>query len=336
MKILGIETSCDETAVAIYDDQSGLLSHALYSQSSLHELYGGVIPELASRDHLKKIIPLLENTLVSAKIKKEKIDAIAYTAGPGLIGALMIGSAVAHAIGFALKIPLIPVNHLEGHLLSPFIETDNAVFPFLALLASGGHTQLIEAHELRNYQLLGETLDDSVGEAFDKTAKILGLPYPGGAKLSKLATKGRANRFKFPRPMTTKPNLDFSFSGLKTHALNCFESSDKSDQTKADIAYAFEDAATDTLIIKCQKALKKTGHHRLVVAGGVSANLTLRKKLDFLGSKLNLKIYYPSAEFCTDNGAMIAYAGFKNFSPPNYHTTSAIKARARWDLSVPF
>lgn len=355
MVILGIETSCDETGVALYDGKRNrLLAHKLYSQVTLHAKFGGVVPELASRDHVRKLLPLVKELLQEANLKLEDLGMIAYTAGPGLIGALLVGASFAKSLGFALKIPVIPVHHMEAHLLVPLLEDNPPHFPFLALLVSGGHTQLIEAVEFGKYKILGETVDDAVGEAFDKVAKILQLPYPGGPELAKLAINGKHGRFNFPRPMTNRPGLDFSFSGLKTYALNCYReirnegvmaeeaagadvdasasasvggaaakgmgigigknveiNGDK--QTKADIAYAFQDAATDSLVIKCRRALKQVGYKQLVVAGGVSANAMLRQKLDKMGESIGVNIYYPRLEFCTDNGAMVAYAGFRHY-----------------------
>ncbi|MDR1057891.1 MAG: tRNA (adenosine(37)-N6)-threonylcarbamoyltransferase complex transferase subunit TsaD [Coxiellaceae bacterium] len=310
MLVLGIETSCDETGVAIYDTERGLLSHKLYSQVRLHAEFGGVVPELASRDHVQKLLPLVKSVLDGAKITLRNLNGIAYTAGPGLIGALLVGAAFAKALGFVLKIPVVPVHHMEAHLLAPFLEPNPPVFPFLALLVSGGHTQLIEAKEFGKYKILGETLDDAVGEAFDKVAKILGLPYPGGPALAKLALKG-STRFSFPRPMVNKRGLSFSFSGLKTCALNYLREFGNDEKTRAEIAFAFQDAATDALVIKCERAMKGINLPRLIIAGGVSANNVLREKLDRLGEEEKVRVYYPRLEFCTDNGAMIAYTGAK-------------------------
>ncbi len=313
MIILGIETSCDETGVAIYDTERNLITHQLHSQVALHAKFGGVVPELASRDHVCKILPLIKKVLADANIELKNLDAIAYTAGPGLVGALLVGAAFAQSLAYALKIPAVAVNHMEAHLLAPLLEPDPPEFPFLALLVSGGHTQLIEVAEFGKYEILGETADDAAGEAFDKVAKILNLPYPGGPELEKLAKQGDAKRFRFPRPMVNRPGLDFSFSGLKTFALNCFHEFGDDPQTKADIAYAFQDAVVDTFAIKCRRAIRQTGLTRLVVAGGVSANKMLRQKLDHMASIENTKIYYPRLEFCTDNGAMVAYAGWRRF-----------------------
>ena len=334
MIILGIETSCDETGVAVYDAKRGLLAHKLYSQVMLHAEFGGVVPELASRDHVRKLLPLVKEVMGEARVELQDLAAIVYTAGPGLVGALLVGAAFANALSFVLKIPAIAVNHMEAHLLAPFLEPDPPDFPFLALLVSGGHTQLIEATAFGKYQILGETLDDAVGEAFDKVAKILKLPYPGGPELAKLAKKGNPKRFCFPRPMVNRKGLNFSFSGLKTFALNCFREFGDDDQTRADIAYAFQDAATDSLVIKCRRAIEQTNLTQIVVAGGVSANETLRQKLDHMGKEESLKVYYPRLEFCTDNGAMIAYAGWRYFVAGQRRDSSdmEIKVFPRWEL----
>ncbi|MFT5452759.1 MAG: N6-L-threonylcarbamoyladenine synthase, partial [Enterobacterales bacterium] len=306
MLILGIESSCDETGVAIYDEDKGIIADVLHSQVKLHAQYGGVVPELASRDHIRRTVPLVREALAIAGIEGDELDAIAYTAGPGLIGALLVGASMARSLAYAWKCPAVPVHHMEGHLLAPMLETPAPNFPFIALLVSGGHTQLIKVKGVGQYELLGESLDDAVGEAFDKTAKILGLGYPGGPALAALATKGTAGVHKFPRPMTNRPGLDFSFSGLKTFAANTIRASeDLTDQAKADIAYAFEEAVCETLAIKCRRAIKETGYNTLVVAGGVSANLQIRKRLSEVMDEFNGKVFYPRPEFCTDNGAMI-------------------------------
>jgi N6-L-threonylcarbamoyladenine synthase len=331
MIILGIETSCDETGVAIYDSKRNLMLHRLYSQIATHAKFGGVVPELASRDHVRKILPLLEQVLVDAKIALQDLDAIAYTAGPGLIGALLVGSAFATSLSFALKIPTIAINHMEAHLLAPLLEPNPPDFPFLALLVSGGHTQLIEATALGKYTILGETVDDAAGEAFDKVAKILQLPYPGGSELEKLAQKGDPKRFHFPRPMVNRRGLNFSFSGLKTFALNCFRKFGSDEQTKADIAYAFQEAVVDTFVIKCRRAIQQTGLKKLVIAGGVSANSVLRQKLKQMTTEEGVSIYYPRLEFCTDNGAMIAYAGFRHFVN-NKKSAMEIKVYPQWEI----
>ncbi len=319
MRVLAIESSCDETGVAIYDSELGLLSHALYSQIDMHAIYGGVVPELASRDHIRKSIPLIKEVLAGANCTSDDLDGIAYTCGPGLAGALLVGACLARSLAWSWGLPALGIHHMEGHMLAPLLEENAPEFPFVALLVSGGHTQLVEVKGIGQYQLLGESIDDAAGEAFDKTAKMMDLPYPGGPQLAKLAINGDPERFVFPRPMTDRPGLDFSFSGLKTAARNtilkCKEQRDKEDgsdlseQDKADIALAFERAVVETLAIKCKRALLQTGHKRLVIAGGVSANKTLRKKLHELMEKLRGEVYYPRPEFCTDNGAMIAYAG---------------------------
>lgn len=330
MRILGIETSCDETGLAIYDEQKGLLAHALHSQVALHAPYGGVVPELASRDHILKLLPLLQEVLQQAGAPLASINGIAYTAGPGLVGALLVGAGAAKGLGFALNIPTIGVHHMEGHLLAALLEKPVPDFPFLALLVSGGHTLLVEVKGIGHYHILGESLDDAAGEAFDKTAKLLGLPYPGGPALANLAESGNSKRFHFPRPLTEKPGLDFSFSGLKTFTMNTLRDTAQSFQDKADVAYAFQEALVDTLWIKCTRALKQTGLTRLVVAGGVGANLSLRKRLSELQA-LNCEIYYPRLEFCTDNGAMIAFAGYQRFKMGMTENLE-INVRPRWPM----
>jgi len=332
MRVLGIETSCDETGLAIYDSERGLLAHALYSQVAMHAEFGGVVPELASRDHVRRIIPLVEEVLKKANLRGEELEGIAYTKGPGLVGALLIGAMVGRALGFAWNIPTVGVHHLEGHLLAPCLESDYPAFPFLALLVSGGHTELVKVSGLGSYQLLGDTLDDAVGEAFDKTAKLLGLNYPGGAALEKLAEQGNPSRFTFPRPMVDRPGLDFSFSGLKTFALRTVESNELTDQTKADIARAFQEAVVDTLVIKCRRALQKTGLERLVVAGGVGANMALRHALQMMCEKQKASLYFPRFEFCTDNGAMIAYVGCKRLLAGEKEDLS-VEVFPRWPLN---
>ena len=333
MKVLGIETSCDETGIAIYDDKRGLIANQLYSQISLHADYGGVVPELASRDHIRKAIPLIQTALQEAGLTNQDIDGIAYTSGPGLIGALLVGASIGRSLAYAWNVPAIEVHHMEGHLLAPMLEDNPPQFPFIALLVSGGHTQLISVSGIGQYQLLGESIDDAAGEAFDKTAKLLGLDYPGGAKLSKLAQNGSENRFIFPKPMTDRPGLDFSFSGLKTYAANTVHQHEPLDeQTKADIAKAFEDALVDTLVIKSRRALEQTGLSRLVIAGGVSANQTLRKKLAKLMQERHGNVYYPRVEFCTDNGAMIAYAGMIHLKQQQISNNLAINVKPRWPL----
>ncbi|WP_434356985.1 tRNA (adenosine(37)-N6)-threonylcarbamoyltransferase complex transferase subunit TsaD [Parasalinivibrio latis] len=332
MRILGIETSCDETGVAIYDDKKGLLAHQLYSQVKLHADYGGVVPELASRDHVKKTIPLIKAALADAGLTSDDIDGVAYTAGPGLVGALLVGATIGRSLAYAWGVPAVPVHHMEGHLLAPMLEETPPEFPFVALLVSGGHTMLVEVKGIGEYQILGESIDDAAGEAFDKTAKLMGLDYPGGPLLSKMAEKGTPGRFTFPRPMTTVPGLDFSFSGLKTFAANTIRDNGDDDQTRADIAYAFQDAVVDTLVIKCRRALKQCGMKRLVIAGGVSANRALRQGLESLMEKLGGQVYYPRTEFCTDNGAMIAYAGMQRLKNGESVGLAELKAYPRWPI----
>ncbi len=326
---LGIESSCDETAIGLYHSEQGLLAHQLFSQVDIHAEYGGVVPELASRDHIRRTIPLIKAVLARADLTLKDISGIAYTAGPGLAGALLVGSAVAKSLSWSLGIPALAVHHMEGHLLAPLLEDDKPKFPFVALLVSGGHTMLIDVEAIGAYTILGESLDDAVGEAFDKTAKILGLGYPGGPALADLATRGRAGAFKFPRPMIDRPGLDFSFSGLKTFARNTFA---KHPAQKPDIAKAFEVAATQTLMIKCRRALEQTGRSTLVVAGGVSANLSLRTELNAMGLKVNANVYYPRQEFCTDNGAMIALAGHFRLTQGAHDTSHEVNIKPRWSL----
>ncbi|EJG5131231.1 tRNA (adenosine(37)-N6)-threonylcarbamoyltransferase complex transferase subunit TsaD [Klebsiella pneumoniae] len=332
MRVLGIETSCDETGIAIYDDQQGLLANQLYSQVKLHADYGGVVPELASRDHVRKTVPLIQAALKEAGLTAKDIDAVAYTAGPGLVGALLVGATVGRALAFAWNVPAIPVHHMEGHLLAPMLEDNPPAFPFVALLVSGGHTQLISVTGIGQYELLGESIDDAAGEAFDKTAKLLGLDYPGGPMLSKMASQGTEGRFVFPRPMTDRPGLDFSFSGLKTFAANTIRSNGDDERTRADIARAFEDAVVDTLMIKCRRALEQTGFKRLVMAGGVSANRTLRAKLAEMMQKRGGEVFYARPEFCTDNGAMIAYAGMVRLQT-GAKAELGVTVRPRWPLA---
>ncbi|HBS6180057.1 tRNA (adenosine(37)-N6)-threonylcarbamoyltransferase complex transferase subunit TsaD [Klebsiella pneumoniae] len=332
MRVLGIETSCDETGIAIYDDQQGLLANQLYSQVKLHADYGGVVPELASRDHVRKTVPLIQAALKEAGLTAKDIDAVAYTAGPGLVGALLVGATVGRALAFAWNVPAIPVHHMEGHLLAPMLEDNPPAFPFVALLVSGGHTQLISVTGIGQYELLGESIDDAAGEAFDKTAKLLGLDYPGGPMLSKMASQGTEGRFVFPRPMTDRPGLDFSFSGLKTFAASTIRSNGDDEQTRADIARAFEDAVVDTLMIKCRRALEQTGFKRLVMAGGVSANRTLRAKLAEMMQKRGGEVFYARPEFCTDNGAMIAYAGMVRLQT-GAKAELGVTVRPRWPLA---
>lgn len=332
MRVLGIETSCDETGVAIYDDVAGLLANQLYSQVKLHADYGGVVPELASRDHVRKTVPLIQAALQEAGLQAQDIDAVAYTAGPGLVGALLVGATIGRSLAFAWGVPAIAVHHMEGHLLAPMLEDNPPEFPFVALLVSGGHTQLISVTGIGAYILMGESIDDAAGEAFDKTAKLLGLDYPGGPMLSRMAQQGVEKRFIFPRPMTDRPGLDFSFSGLKTFAANTIRDNDDSSQTRADIARAFEDAVVDTLAIKCRRALDQSGFKRLVIAGGVSANSTLRAKLAEMMQKRGGEVFYARPEFCTDNGAMIAYAGMVRLKGGT-HAELSVTVRPRWPLA---
>ena len=330
--MLGVETSCDETGVAIYDPARGLLAHTLYSQIRMHADYGGVVPELASRDHVRKLLPLVEETLKRAGLAIGDLGGVAYTAGPGLVGALLVGATAARSLAWALGVPAIGVHHMEGHLLAPLLEADPPEPPFVALLVSGGHSMLIEVEAIGRYRLLGDTLDDAAGEAFDKTAKLMDLPYPGGPALAKLAEQGRPGTFRFARPMTDRPGLDFSFSGLKTQVLLAWKGSDRSDQTRADVARAFEDAIVETLAIKCRRALAATGARALVVAGGVGANKRLRAALAEAGTKEGFRTYFPRPEFCTDNGAMIALAGALRLEAGQLES-SAIKVQPRWDLA---
>ncbi|WP_182517712.1 tRNA (adenosine(37)-N6)-threonylcarbamoyltransferase complex transferase subunit TsaD [Dokdonella fugitiva] len=330
--VLGVETSCDETGVAVYDLDRGLLAHTLYSQIRMHADYGGVVPELASRDHVRKLLPLVRETLARAGLGVGDLGGVAYTAGPGLVGALLVGATAARALAWSLGLPAIGVHHMEGHLLAPLLEPDPPEPPFVALLVSGGHSMLIEVAGIGRYTLLGDTLDDAAGEAFDKTAKLMGLPYPGGPALARLAEQGRAGAFRFSRPMTDRPGLDFSFSGLKTQVLLAWQASDRSEQTKADVARAFEEAIVETLAIKCRRALVQSGARRLVIAGGVGANRRLRAELADAGAREGFSVHFPRLEFCTDNGAMIALAGALRLAA-GQHETPAIAVRPRWDLA---
>ena len=335
MKVLGIESSCDETGVAVYDTgqpgAAGLRAHAVYSQIALHAEYGGVVPELASRDHVRKLLPLVRQTLDEAGLAIGEIDGVAYTAGPGLVGALLVGAGVARSLAWALDVPAVGVHHMEGHLLAPLMEDDPPQPPFVALLVSGGHTQLVAVDAIGRYRLLGETLDDAAGEAFDKTAKLMGLPYPGGPQLAALAEQGRAGAFRFARPMTDRPGLDFSFSGLKTQVLLAWQQSDQSDQTRADIARGFEDAVVDTLAIKCQRALDAAGSDVIVVSGGVGANRRLRARLQQMAAARGGRACFPRPSLCTDNGAMIAFAGALRLAA-GQHDGPAVHVTPRWDL----
>ena len=329
MRILGIESSCDETGVALIDDRHGLLGHLLYSQASLHADFGGVVPELASRDHIRKIIPMMRQLLSETGTTHQDINGVAYTAGPGLVGALLVGASIARSLAWAWQVPAVGIHHMEGHLLSPMLEAHPPTPPFVALLVSGGHTQLVKVETVGRYRLLGQSLDDAAGEAFDKTAKLLGLGYPGGPALAKLAKRGQLGRFKFPRPMTDRPGLDFSFSGLKTFTSNTLASESQDTQTMADIAVAFEEAVVDTLAIKCRRALEATGLRTLVLAGGVGANQRLRITLRTMAAQTGARIHYPKLEFCTDNGAMIAYAGLVRLKS-GQGDDLALHARPRW------
>ncbi|MBS0193900.1 MAG: tRNA (adenosine(37)-N6)-threonylcarbamoyltransferase complex transferase subunit TsaD [Proteobacteria bacterium] len=331
--ILGIETSCDETGVAVYDPALGLRAHTLYSQIDLHAQYGGVVPELASRDHVRKLLPLIRQTLAEAGMSVRDIGGVAYTAGPGLVGALLVGAGVGRALAWALDVPAIGVHHMEGHLLAPLLEDAQLAPPFVALLVSGGHTQLIAVRAIGDYELLGETLDDAAGEAFDKTAKLMGLPYPGGPHLAALAERGTPGKFKFSRPMTDRPGLDFSFSGLKTQVLLAWQKSDQTDITRADIARGFEDAIVDTLAIKCERALDATGMQILVVAGGVGANRRLRAKLEMMVGQRDGRVAFPRPAFCTDNGAMIAYAGALRLAA-GLHDGAGVDVHPRWEMAT--
>lgn len=333
MIVLGIESSCDETGLAIYDSQRGLLAHCLHSQVDTHKVYGGVVPELASRDHVNYLIPLLDELLEKANISIHSIEGVAYTAGPGLIGALLAGACFAKALAYSLAIPAWAVHHLEAHVLAAKLEQPDLEFPFIALLVSGGHSQLIEAKALGQYQLLGDTLDDAAGEAFDKTAKMMGIEYPGGAVLAALADQCEETPYRFPRPMTDRPGLDFSFSGLKTHALTTWAKSAQDDKARKEIAKAFQDAVIDTLFIKARRALQQTDCRRLVVAGGVGANRALREALLSWMSEKGGEVYFPCPEFCTDNGAMIAYAGCQYLMQGKKDAQAGIEVRARWPLA---
>lgn len=336
MKVLGIETSCDETGVAIYDSETGLLADCLYSQVEIHAKYGGVIPELASRDHIRKTLPLIEEVIEKAGIDASEIEGVAYTAGPGLVGALLVGAAIGRTLGMAWDVPTIGVHHMEGHLLAPMLEPEPPEFPFVALLVSGGHTQLVKVGGIGQYELLGESLDDAAGEAFDKVGKMLGLPYPGGPYVAKLAQSGDPARFNFPRPMINRPGLDFSFSGLKTYVRNTItslrdESGELAEQDAADIARAFEEAVVNTLSIKCRRALEETGYKKLIIAGGVSANLRLREVLEEAMAKVDGRLFYAQLKYCTDNGAMIAYAGCQRLLAGERDDLE-IRAQPRWSL----
>jgi N6-L-threonylcarbamoyladenine synthase len=339
MKVLGIETSCDETGVAVYDGEIGLLGHRVYSQIELHAAFGGVVPELASRDHVRRLAPMVRDLLRELELGPGAIDGVAYTAGPGLAGALLVGAAFGRSLAWAWDVPAVAVHHMEGHLLAPMLEPEVPEFPFVALLVSGGHTQLVQVAGVGDYEMLGESVDDAAGEAFDKTAKLLGLGYPGGPALAALATQGDPQRFHFPRPMTDRPGLDFSFSGLKTYAVTTLQQHQAQTpaaelpRLHADIARAFEDAVVDTLLIKCRRAVQQTGSKALVMAGGVSANRTLRARVDRLMAELGGRAYYPRAELCTDNGAMIAYAGWQHLRAGR-REPMAFGIRPRWPMQA--
>lgn len=337
MRVLGIETSCDETGVALYDSERGLLAHTLFSQVAMHAEFGGVVPELASRDHVRKLVPLIRHVFAEAELPFGEVDGVVYTAGPGLVGALMVGASVARSLAWTWDVPALGVHHMEGHLLAPMLEDPAPRFPFVALLVSGGHTLMVDVRGVGDYRILGESLDDAAGEAFDKTAKMMGLPYPGGPLLSQLADRGTPGVFEFPRPMVDRPGMDFSFSGLKT-AVRLKVAEHATDETvpdavMADIAAGFQEAVVDTLTIKCRRALKATGHRALVIAGGVSANRRLREKLQAMADERRCKLYYPRLEFCTDNGAMIAYAGCQRLLAGQQSDLS-IEIMARWSLDT--
>jgi len=333
MRVIGIETSCDETGIAIYDESRGLLADLLYSQVDLHEEYGGVVPELASRDHIRKALPMIDTAMRESGSNPEDIDAIAYTAGPGLVGALMVGASIAKSLAMAWNIPSLGIHHMEGHLLAAQLTSSPPQYPFVALLVSGGHTQLMSCEKPHHYELLGESLDDAAGEAFDKAAKMLGLTYPGGPAIAKLAESGDPDRFSFPRPMTNRPGLDFSFSGLKTYTLTTIQNLESATtQDKADVAHAFQAAVVDTIRIKCQRAIEQTGLSTLVIAGGVSANKQLREQLAIWSSNRGINVYYPEPALCTDNGAMIAYAGYQRLVAKQQEDL-AINVMPRWPMT---
>lgn len=338
MRVLGVESSCDETGLAIWSSTGGLLAHALHSQVAMHQEFGGVVPELAARDHIQRLLPLTREVLAQAGLRLDELDAVAYTAGPGLIGALLTGASFGRALAWALGKPAIGVHHLEAHLLAPLLSEPGLAAPFVALLVSGGHSMLVAVERLGDYRLLGDTLDDAAGEAFDKTAQMLGLPYPGGPELARLAEGGDPSRFKFARPLTDRPGLDFSFSGLKTQVLLAArrQAQPLEAQTRADLARGFEEAVVDTLVIKCERALKETGLTRLVVAGGVGANTRLRAALSGLGARRGFAVHYPALAFCTDNGAMVAFAGglrLLHGAPAASGPGAEDDVRARWELS---
>jgi N6-L-threonylcarbamoyladenine synthase len=336
VRVLGIETSCDETGIALFDTERGLLAHALFSQVAVHREYGGVVPELASRDHIRKALPLITAVVADAGLEPAHINGVAYTAGPGLIGALMVGATLARALALGWGVPSLGVHHMEGHLLAPMLESERPAFPFVALLVSGGHTQLVRVDGIGRYRLLGESLDDAAGEAFDKTAKMLGLPYPGGPGVAKLAEAGDPARFDFPRPMVNRPGLDFSFSGLKTHTLTTIRELEKAgalnEQDRADVSRAFEEAVVDTLLVKCRRAMEQEQLSTLVMAGGVSANRNLRGRLREALGRRGVQVFYPAPEFCTDNGAMIAYAGAQRLAAGERDGLDTT-VRPRWPMA---
>lgn len=336
MLVLGIESSCDETGIALYDTKRGLIAHALHSQIDMHAEYGGVVPELASRDHIRRALPLTQHVLDKAGVSIDDIDGIAYTQGPGLAGALLVGTSIAEALAFTLNVPTVGVHHLEGHLLAPLLEENPPPFPFVALLVSGGHTQLMRVTDIGDYELLGDTLDDAAGEAFDKTAKLLGLGYPGGPAVAKLALQGRPNRYSLPRPLLNSGDLNFSFSGLKTAVLNIVNQEKNkgklSEEVKADVGYEFQEAVTEVLTAKCMAALRETGLDRLIVSGGVGANRRLRERLNQATERKLCHVHYPRLEFCTDNGAMIAFAGAMRMQHARTGN-HAFTVRPRWDLA---
>jgi N6-L-threonylcarbamoyladenine synthase len=331
MRILGIETSCDETGVAIYDGDQGLLAHTLYSQAHIHAEYGGVVPEIASRDHVRKLVPLLDQCLEQADCSRKDIDAVAYTVGPGLVGALLVGASAGRALAASLGVPAVAVHHMEGHMLAPLLEENPPEFPFVALLVSGGHSMLIEVERIGSYKVLGETLDDAAGEAFDKTAKLLGLGYPGGPVLAKAAENGDPDKYRFPRPMTDRPGLEFSFSGLKTHTRNLYKQHQDEPNVVADIAAGFQKAVVETMVIKCRRAMQQTRCKQLIIAGGVGANRMLRESLSEAGQKYGWAVSYPRIEFCTDNGAMIALAGYYRLKAGQTEP-EIIRAKPRWPM----
>ena len=335
MRVLGIESSCDETGVAVYDDTQGLIAHALHTQIAMHAEYGGVVPELASRDHIRRVVPLVRKVVAESGMELKDLDAVAYTAGPGLIGAVLVGAMAARSLAYALQIPAVPVHHMEGHLLAPLLEDPRPDFPFVALLVSGGHTMLIKVSAPGDYQLLGQSVDDAAGEAFDKTAKLLGLPYPGGPYLEKLAAGGNARAYHFPRPMLNSPNLDFSFAGLKTAVLTAVQGAQRegtlNDRVRADLARCFTDAVSETLVRKCERALNYCRLNTLVAAGGVSANSAIRDGLTSLMQKRGGKVFFARREFCTDNGAMIALAGMLRFKAGQF-AALGVDVFPRWPL----